>query len=190
MVTASHNPRDYNGMKLVREQSRPISGDTGLREVEALAARGEPAGSGAAGHAHAGRHPGGLRGAPARVRESRGVQAASRGDQRGQRWGRGGDRRSREAPSAEVLQGPPRARRFIPSRSAQSAAPGEPRRDLGACERPRRRISASRGDGDFDRCFLFDERGEFIEGVLHRGALGGRHAGPQSPAGRSSTTRG
>jgi len=30
MVTASHNPIDYNGMKLVREQSRPISGDTGL----------------------------------------------------------------------------------------------------------------------------------------------------------------
>jgi len=30
MVTASHNPMDYNGMKLVREQARPISGDTGL----------------------------------------------------------------------------------------------------------------------------------------------------------------
>ncbi len=30
MVTASHNPMDYNGMKLVRDQSRPISGDSGL----------------------------------------------------------------------------------------------------------------------------------------------------------------
>jgi len=30
MVTASHNPMDYNGMKLVRQQARPISGDTGL----------------------------------------------------------------------------------------------------------------------------------------------------------------
>ncbi|AGG87754.1 phosphomannomutase/phosphoglucomutase [Rhodanobacter denitrificans] len=30
MVTASHNPMDYNGLKLVREGSRPISGDTGL----------------------------------------------------------------------------------------------------------------------------------------------------------------
>ena len=30
MVTASHNPMDYNGMKLVREQARPISADTGL----------------------------------------------------------------------------------------------------------------------------------------------------------------
>ena len=36
MVTASHNPPDYNGMKLVREQSRPISGDTGLKEMRAL----------------------------------------------------------------------------------------------------------------------------------------------------------
>jgi phosphomannomutase/phosphoglucomutase len=37
MVTASHNPMDYNGMKLVREGARPVSGDSGLREVEALA---------------------------------------------------------------------------------------------------------------------------------------------------------
>jgi phosphomannomutase/phosphoglucomutase len=36
MVTASHNPIDYNGMKLVREGSRPISGDTGLRDIAHL----------------------------------------------------------------------------------------------------------------------------------------------------------
>ncbi len=36
-VTASHNPMDYNGMKFVREQSKPISGDTGLKEIERLA---------------------------------------------------------------------------------------------------------------------------------------------------------
>jgi len=36
MVTASHNPPDYNGMKLVREDSRPISADTGLTEMRAL----------------------------------------------------------------------------------------------------------------------------------------------------------
>jgi len=39
-VTASHNPIDYNGMKLVREGSRPISGDTGLRAIQALAEAG------------------------------------------------------------------------------------------------------------------------------------------------------
>ena len=41
VVTASHNPQDYNGMKLVREQSRPISGDTGLNDIRALAEAGE-----------------------------------------------------------------------------------------------------------------------------------------------------
>lgn len=37
MVTASHNPKDYNGMKFVREGSRPISGDTGLFDIKAAA---------------------------------------------------------------------------------------------------------------------------------------------------------
>ena len=41
MVTASHNPADYNGMKLVREESRPISGDTGLDKIQQLAESGE-----------------------------------------------------------------------------------------------------------------------------------------------------
>lgn len=36
-VTASHNPKDYNGMKFVREGSKPISGDTGLKDIEKLA---------------------------------------------------------------------------------------------------------------------------------------------------------
>jgi phosphomannomutase/phosphomannomutase/phosphoglucomutase len=37
MVTASHNPADYNGLKLVRQQSRPISGDTGLVDIRRIA---------------------------------------------------------------------------------------------------------------------------------------------------------
>ncbi|WP_448565220.1 phosphomannomutase CpsG [Thalassotalea ganghwensis] len=40
-VTASHNPIDYNGMKLVRESSKPISGDTGLNEIKSLAENNE-----------------------------------------------------------------------------------------------------------------------------------------------------
>ncbi|WP_299977044.1 phosphomannomutase [uncultured Pseudoteredinibacter sp.] len=36
-VTASHNPMDYNGMKFVREGAKPISGDTGLKQIQALA---------------------------------------------------------------------------------------------------------------------------------------------------------
>ncbi len=41
MVTASHNPPNYNGMKFVREESRPISADTGLHEVRAFAERND-----------------------------------------------------------------------------------------------------------------------------------------------------
>ena len=40
-ITASHNPMDYNGMKLVRENARPISADTGLKEIQALAESNE-----------------------------------------------------------------------------------------------------------------------------------------------------
>jgi phosphomannomutase len=38
MITASHNPGRYNGMKICREHAIPIGGDTGLKEIEALAA--------------------------------------------------------------------------------------------------------------------------------------------------------
>src|SRR6478609_6295915 len=46
MVTASHNPKDYNGMKFVREQSKPISGDTGLFDIQRIAEQNQfaPAG--------------------------------------------------------------------------------------------------------------------------------------------------
>jgi phosphomannomutase len=33
MVTASHNPRDHNGMKMVGPESRPISSDNGLNDI-------------------------------------------------------------------------------------------------------------------------------------------------------------
>lgn len=35
-VTASHNPREYNGMKFVREKAIPISGDSGLQDIAEL----------------------------------------------------------------------------------------------------------------------------------------------------------
>ncbi|NTW26843.1 MAG: phosphomannomutase/phosphoglucomutase [Candidatus Moranbacteria bacterium] len=36
-LTASHNPGEYNGMKIVREQSKPISGDTGIYDIRDMA---------------------------------------------------------------------------------------------------------------------------------------------------------
>jgi phosphomannomutase len=40
MITASHNPPDYNGLKIVREQSKPIGGDSGLTDIAAMIASG------------------------------------------------------------------------------------------------------------------------------------------------------
>ncbi len=37
MITASHNPADYNGLKLVRERAKPISADSGLKAIRTLA---------------------------------------------------------------------------------------------------------------------------------------------------------
>ena len=49
MITASHNPADYNGLKLVREEARPISADTGLGDIRALAESDDRA-AGEGGH--------------------------------------------------------------------------------------------------------------------------------------------
>lgn len=42
IVTASHNPGEYNGMKLCRAGAVPISGDTGIAEIERMCAEPSP----------------------------------------------------------------------------------------------------------------------------------------------------
>ncbi|MEV0406305.1 phosphomannomutase/phosphoglucomutase [Actinoallomurus sp. NPDC050550] len=49
MFTASHNPAKYNGIKLCRAGARPIGRDTGLSEIRRLVAEGVPAYDGPAG---------------------------------------------------------------------------------------------------------------------------------------------
>ena len=41
MVTASHNPKEYNGMKFVRSEARPVSVDTGLKDIERAVTAGD-----------------------------------------------------------------------------------------------------------------------------------------------------
>src|SRR5712692_10494227 len=41
MVTASHNPKEYTGMKIVRRGALPVGGDSGLLEVRDRAVRAE-----------------------------------------------------------------------------------------------------------------------------------------------------
>ena len=46
MVTASHNPAEYNGIKLCREGAAPVGEDTGLKEIERMVKAGIPPGPG------------------------------------------------------------------------------------------------------------------------------------------------
>jgi phosphomannomutase len=47
-VTASHNPKEYTGMKIVRSGALPVGGESGLAEIRerALAGFGDPTGAG------------------------------------------------------------------------------------------------------------------------------------------------
>ena len=49
MVTASHNPAKYNGIKLCRQGARPVGADTGLAELRKMAEDGVPPHAGPAG---------------------------------------------------------------------------------------------------------------------------------------------
>ncbi len=42
VVTASHNPGQYNGMKLCREGAKPVSGATGIADIERMCAADTP----------------------------------------------------------------------------------------------------------------------------------------------------
>ena len=49
MITASHNPAKYNGIKLCREGARPVGEETGLAQLREMAEAGVPASPGAPG---------------------------------------------------------------------------------------------------------------------------------------------
>ncbi|MDE0853998.1 MAG: phosphomannomutase [Nevskia sp.] len=170
MVTASHNPMDYNGMKLVRGGAIPISGDTGLRELEAATAASTaraPAGP-------AQRTPIDLRPAyiqhllgyidPAKLKSLKIVVNAGNGSA-----GLVIDAleprlpfqfvKVHHQPDGSFPNGIPNP--LLPeNRSATSQAVVASKADFGIA-----------WDGDFDRCFLFDEAGAFIEGYYIVGLL-------------------
>ncbi|MDR6936865.1 phosphomannomutase/phosphoglucomutase [Luteibacter sp. 3190] len=171
MVTASHNPIDYNGMKLVREGARPISGDTGLREIERMVeddAFGEPVASrGRVVHDHD---------KSAYIQHLLGYVdvATLRPLKIVVNAGNGG------AGAVVDLLAPHLPFEFIrinhePDGTFPNGIPNPllpENRD--ATADAVRRHGADFGiawDGDFDRCFLFDAAGEFIEGYYIVGLL-------------------
>ena len=67
IVTASHNPKQYNGMKIVRRNALPLGGDGGIEKVRDRALAGDVPHAGRPGQARAARRAAGLRRAlPAR----------------------------------------------------------------------------------------------------------------------------
>lgn len=170
MITASHNPPEYNGMKIVRQGSRPISADTGLKEIErnVIAAQfSKPAKTGS-------------------------VQTADVMDDYIQRIIKSVEL-DKLSPYKVVVNagngcaGPALDRleahlpfRFIkvnhqPDSSFPNGVPNPLLlENRAATADVVKRECADIGvawDGDYDRCFFFDERGEFIEGYYIVGFL-------------------
>jgi phosphomannomutase len=170
MVTASHNPADYNGMKLVREESRPISGDTGLHDIRQLAEIGEfaaPARCGTiSGYEHRPAYIKHLfsyidrdKMQPLKVVVNAGNGCAG--------------------PVLDLLENH-LPLQFIkichePDGSFPNGIPNPLLPENRSITRDAvLHHSADMGiawDGDFDRCFLFDEQGNFIEGYYIVGLL-------------------
>jgi phosphomannomutase len=170
MVTASHNPADWNGMKLVREGSRPISGDSGLNEIRGLAEAGRftpvatPGRSTTAAPFRAYLdHLLGYVDASA-LRPLKVVVNAGNGGA-----GHVIDGLEHRLPFTFVkLQH--EADGTFPHGVPNPLLP-ENRRLTSDAVRAHGADLGVAWDGDFDRCFLFDERGEFIEGYYIVGLL-------------------
>ncbi|WP_018954517.1 phosphomannomutase/phosphoglucomutase [Thioalkalivibrio sulfidiphilus] len=170
MVTASHNPIDYNGLKLVREQAIPVSGDSGLRDIERLAREGDfgsPTGTG--------------NDAPLDVMEGYVQRVLSLVDPSSLKplhlvvnAGNGAAgpafdaiashlpfriTRIHHQPDGRFPNGIPNP--LLPeNRSVTAEAVRQQGADMGIA-----------WDGDYDRCFLFDADGRFIEGYYLVGLL-------------------
>lgn len=172
MVTASHNPKDYNGMKLVREQSKPVSGDTGLNDIRQLAEnnqfaaplalRGEVK-QVAIGAAYTQHLLGYLKGAQLKALKVV-VNAGNGAAGHVIDWLESALPaitfiKIHHEPDGHFPHGIPNP--LLPeNRQSTIAAIAEHNADLGIA-----------WDGDFDRCFLFDETGRFIEGYYIVGLL-------------------
>ena len=169
-VTASHNPKDYNGMKFVREESRPISADTGLLDIKRLAEENAFVAAATPGQLHS------LDTDEAYIEHLLSyVDVASLKPLKiVVDAGNGGAGRVidllephlpfefiklHHEPDGNFPNGVPNP--LLPeNRIAAIAAVREHGADLGIG-----------WDGDFDRCFFYDESGEFIEGYYLVGLL-------------------
>jgi len=173
MVTASHNPADYNGVKLVREQARPISSDTGLKDIERMILDDDLG-------------PTVARGSLERVDVTEAYVAHLLGyvDRQSLKplkivvnAGNGGagmivDRLEPHLPFrfVKLLHEPDG---HFPNGVPNPLLPENRQLTADAVVREQADLGIA-WDGDFDRCFLFDEKGQFIEGYYIVGLLATR----------------
>ena len=174
-VTASHNPMDYNGMKLVRENARPIGADSGLKDIQLLTESGnfnEVAQKGTSQKYNI--LPEFIEYLvtyinPSQIRPLKLVMNAGNGAA-----GHVVDAieeklkqlhvpiefiKINNEPNGHFPNGIPNPI-LVENRASTSNAVLEHQADMGIA-----------WDGDFDRCFLFDEKGQFIEGYYIVGLL-------------------
>ncbi|ASM11273.1 phosphomannomutase CpsG [Serratia marcescens] len=176
-VTASHNPMNYNGMKLVRSQAKPISGDTGLRDIQRLAEENnfavvEPAKRGSyekisiekayvdhlLGYVNTANFK------PLKLVVNSGNGAAGHViDAIESRF------KQLQVP-VEFIKVHHQPDGNFPNGIPNPLLP-ECRQDTAVAVREHKADMGIAFDGDFDRCFLFDEHGGFIEGYYIVGLL-------------------
>ena len=171
MITASHNPKEYNGMKFVRQEAKPISGDTGLRELEAQVAEGDlPAMAATVGKVeelditeeyvkHILSYVDLSKLKPLKIVVNAGNGAAGPILDVMDKYLPFELVKIHHQPDGNFPNGVPNP--LLPdNREATAKAVRESGADAGVA-----------WDGDFDRCFMFDEQGNFIEGYYMVGFL-------------------
>ena len=169
-VTASHNPKDYNGMKFVREGSRPISGDTGLKDIKRLAEQNTFSTPARKGNYHKLDHlqryidhllgyvdVGALK--PLKIVVNAGNGGAGHVIDALESRLPVSFVKVHHQPDGNFPNGVPNPL-LEENRAPTIQAIKDSGADLGVA-----------WDGDFDRCFLFDENGRFIEGYYIVGLL-------------------
>ena len=172
MVTASHNPAEYNGMKFVRSQSRPISSDTGLLEIQKMVQGNTFIKVGAAGVVR----PTDIRNQyidhilsyieAESLKPLKAVVNAGNGCA-----GPVVDLLEKRLPITLIkLQHEPDG--TFPHGVPNPLLPESREKTARAVIAEKADIGIA-WDGDFDRCFLFDEKGNFIEGYYLVGLLAG-----------------